>query len=182
MSEKLSVNYDKFSNLIKLTNKADILIFSTSSTGKLISKNDLIKIFKSREKKLLIVDLSVPTNVPDNVASISSVELVNVDDLKDEVNKNYKKRKDEIALACEIISKLTDDFDDWMASKKLIELITSIKYTIKKRISINNDCKCCVNIFDEHFNLIVKNIKSLRSSDKNNETLKIINAIFLNNG
>jgi len=182
LSEKLDINYDKFSNLIKLTKNADILIFSTSSTGKLILKKDLIKIFKNRNKELLIVDLSVPTNVPEDVVNISNIKLVNVDDLKEEVNKNYKKRKDEIDIACKIISKLTDDFDDWMASKKMIELITNVKSTINKKIKINNNCKCCENIFDEHFNLIVKNIKSLKFSDKNNETLKIINAIFLNNG
>ena len=46
---------------------------------------------KNRRKKLLLVDLSVPRNLESDLYELKNVEVINVDNLKDAVNDNYKK-------------------------------------------------------------------------------------------
>ena len=44
---------------------------------------------KDRDKPLLIVDLSVPRNINSDI-KINHLEIINIDNLKDIVNENYK--------------------------------------------------------------------------------------------
>jgi len=139
LSEKFKVNFSKIENLINFIGKSDLVIFSTSSKKKFINKNNLIDIFKKREKDLLIIDLSVPTNVSRSVETINGIKLVNIDNLKDEVNKNYKKRKDEIVLAKQFIAKLVNDFSYWLNSK-----------------SKSNNIEISKNLFDQKIDKTLK--------------------------
>ena len=109
----------------------DVAIFSTSSKEPLISKNELAKIRKESQKELLIIDLSVPRNIPNNCSDIENIKLINVDDLKDAVNHNYKKRRSQIIKAEKFIEDFLSDFDDWTNSRQLRPSILSIKKQIK---------------------------------------------------
>ena len=93
---------------------------------------------KRKNKKLLLVDLSIPRNIEGNISSISGVDLVSIDGLKDLVNKNYKKRKSEIEKAKKIIDNHISDFDSWISSRQLRTSILSIKKQVKKLIEINS--------------------------------------------
>lgn len=134
LSEKFNVNFSKIGNLTSFIQKSDLVIFSTSYKEKLIKKDNLTDIFNKRDKDLLIIDLSVPTNVSRAVNSINGISLVNVDNLKDEVNKNYKKRKDEIVLAKKFIDKLVLDFSHWLNSKRKSNNSGSLKNLVDKKI------------------------------------------------
>ena len=67
---------------------------------------------KDRDKPLLIVDLSVPRNINSDI-NINHLEIINIDNLKDIVNENYKKRRKQIIKAEEYIDDFLVDFDDW---------------------------------------------------------------------
>tara|TARA_B100000900_G_scaffold139902_1_gene118583 strand:- start:32802 stop:33998 length:1197 start_codon:yes stop_codon:yes gene_type:complete len=134
LSEKFNVNFSKIGNLTSFIEKSDLVIFSTSNNNKLINEDNLTDIFKKRDKDLLIIDLSVPTNVSRSVDNINGINLVNIDNLKDEVNKNYKKRKDEIVLAKQFINKLVHDFSHWLNSKRKSNKNDSLKNLVDKKI------------------------------------------------
>ncbi len=134
LSEKFNVNFSKIGNLTSFIEKSDLVIFSTSNNKKLLKEDDLTDIVKKRDKDLLIIDLSVPTNVSRAVGSINGINLVNIDNLKDEVNKNYKKRKDEIVLAKRLIDKLVHDFSHWLNSKRKSNNNDRLKNLVDKKI------------------------------------------------
>ena len=134
LSEKFNVNFSKIGNLTSFIEKSDLVIFSTSNNNKLLKEDNLTDIVKKRDKDLLIIDLSVPTNVSRAVGSINGINLVNIDNLKDEVNKNYKKRKDEIVLAKQLIDKLVHDFSHWLNSKRKSNNNDSLKNLVDKKI------------------------------------------------
>ena len=83
----------KFENFKSEIKESDVVIFSTSSKNTLLTKSDLINITLKRDKKLLLVDLSVPRNLSSDLYDLDNIEIINVDNLKDAVNENYKKRK-----------------------------------------------------------------------------------------
>ena len=191
-----SVDFSSFKEELK---KVDVAIFSTSSKNPLVSKNEVEKIMSERNNELLMIDLSVPRNIPDSCNKIGNVKLINVDGLKDVVNVNYKKRKAEVKKAEKFIDDFLSDFDDWTNSRQLRPSILSIKNQIKDVVveeTINNinssSCDCNSNIvnsdeFNEKLNKIyekfsdnlVRKIKEASNNGKDEKAIEIINQIFL---
>ena len=191
-----SVDFSSFKEELK---KVDVAIFSTSSKNPLLSKNEVEKIMSERDNKLLMIDLSVPRNIPDSCNKIGNVKLINVDGLKDVVNVNYKKRKAEVKKAEKFIDDFLSEFDDWTNSRQLRPSILSIKNQIKDVVveeTINNinssSCDCNSNIvnsdeFNEKLNKIyekfsdnlVRKIKEASNNGKDEKAIEIINQIFL---
>ena len=191
-----SVDFSLFKEELK---KVDVAIFSTSSKNPLLSKNEVEKIMSERDNELLMIDLSVPRNIPDSCNKIGNVKLINVDGLKDVVNVNYKKRKAEVKKAEKFIDDFLSEFDDWTNSRQLRPSILSIKNQIKDVVveeTINNinssSCDCNSNIvnsdeFNEKLNKIyekfsdnlVRKIKEASNNGKDEKAIEIINQIFL---
>ena len=191
-----SVDFSSFKEELK---KVDVAIFSTSSKNPLLSKNEVEKIMSERDNELLMIDLSVPRNIPDSCNKIENVKLINVDGLKDVVNVNYKKRKAEVKKAEKFIDDFLSEFDDWTNSRQLRPSILSIKNQIKDVVveeTINNinssSCDCNSNIvnsdeFNEKLNKIyekfsdnlVRKIKEASKNGKDEKAIEIINQIFL---
>ena len=191
-----SVDFSSFKEELK---KVDVAIFSTSSKNPLLSKNEVEKIMSERDNELLMIDLSVPRNIPDSCNKIGNVKLINVDGLKDVVNVNYKKRKAEVKKAEKFIDDFLSEFDDWTNSRQLRPSILSIKNQIKDVVveeTINNinssSCDCNSNIVNsDEFNAklnkiyekfsdnLVRKIKEASNNGKDEKAIEIINQIFL---
>ena len=184
-----SVKFKNFKNEIK---NSDVVIFSTSSKTPLLNKSDLYKIMTNRTKNLLLVDLSVPRNLASNLEEIDNVEVINVDNLKDAVNENYKKRKAEIIKAELYIEEFLVEFDDWTNTRLLRPSILSLKKQVRELVlnetlnysSINkndDDFNSHLNkVYDKFSNNLVKKIKKASNNGKDEKAIEIINQIFLN--
>ena len=177
IAEKFNLIFQPIELIYDLMKKCDIIIFSTSSSKKLITVKHVKEAITFRKKPLLIIDLSVPTNVPKNVGSINNVTLINIDGLKDEVNKNYIKRKNEIQNANTLIIKLVDEFTIWVNNKKIRSTISQFKINFDQIISKvkNNESQ---NILEKYKRNIINNIKNIELNNKQ-DTITIINNILL---
>ena len=198
-AKSLNINAIKFESFKKELLKVDVAIFSTSSKEALISKNELNEITSKRDKDLLIIDLSVPRNIPNDCQDLSNVKIINVDDLKDAVNLNYKKRKTQILQAEKFIEDFLSEFDDWTNSRQLRPSILSIKKQIKYIIvdetienvnSSSNGSNLCIldsDRFNERLNKVyekfsdnlIRKIKEASKNGKDEKAIGIINQIFL---
>ena len=188
-----SIKFRNFKNEIK---NCDVVIFSTSSRNTLLSKSDLLEIMNGREKKLLLVDLSVPRNLSSDLYGLENVEVINVDNLKDAVNENYKKRKGEIIKAELYIEEFLVEFDDWTNARSLRPSILSLKKQVRELIvneTLNNiedyyseqkngdDLNSHLSkVYDKFSNNLVKKIKKASNNGKDERAIEIINQIFLN--
>jgi glutamyl-tRNA reductase len=96
------VKLDKIEDVLK---DADVVICSTSAPHYLLKKERISKIMKQRTNKkgLMIIDISNPRNVEDSVQEIDSVNLNNIDDLREIADKNKDKRQEKIEKASQII-------------------------------------------------------------------------------
>ena len=198
-AKSLNINAIKFEAFKKELLKVDVAIFSTSSKEALISKNELDKITGKRDKDLLIIDLSVPRNIPNDCQDISNVKIINVDDLKDVVNLNYKKRKSQILQAEKFIEDFLSEFDDWTNSRQLRPSILSIKKQIKNIIvdetlenvnSSSNGSNISIldsdgfnerlnKVYEKFSDNLIRKIKEASKNGKDEKAIGIINQIFL---
>ena len=174
------VNFKKWKEKLY---SVDIIIFSTSSKKPLLTDSDLTNIDTKRNKKIVLVDLSVPRNIVID-KNYKNVDLVDLDKLKDKVNENYNKRISEIKKAEELVEKHVIEFNEWMDSRELRPSIISIKREIKSLISDSKNNgennKQIQEIYDKFSDKLVKKIISVSDNGKNTNALNIINKIFTN--
>ena len=139
--KELGYEFVKFENFKNEIENCDVVIFSTGSKKTLLNKSDLDKIMSRRKKNLLLVDLSVPRNLSSDLYNIKNIEIINIDNLKDAVNENYKKRKGEIIKAELYIEEFLVEFDDWTNTRLLRPSILSLKKQVRDLIvneTLNN--------------------------------------------
>ena len=177
IANKFNVEYQPIEMIYDLMTNCDVMVFSTSSTKKLIREKNVKKALISRKKPLLIIDLSVPTNVPKDVNLINKVTLINIDGLKDEVNKNYVKRKDEVEHANKLIKILVDEFEIWFKNSKIRYIINQFNEDFNQTISKIENIES-QNILKKFKNNIINNIKSIEYENEQ-DTISIINNILL---
>ena len=80
---------------------------------------------------MLIIDLSIPSNVDKNVTNHSKIELVDVDQLSAHIQQTIEQREKEIPKADKIIKEMTKDFLDWEKKRKLVPNIHHFKAVLK---------------------------------------------------
>ena len=188
VAETYDLDTIPYNQMLSKINDVDIVVFSTSSEHPLISKKD---IEGKSKKNLLFIDLSVPRNIDDNITEVGNIELINIDNLKDIVNKNYNKRKAEIDKSQKIIDSFLNEFDEWANSRQLRPSILSIKNKIKVLIQNNMNMKSSLsNKEDENINIkmnrvynklsdhLVKKIRIASDNGKDKSALEIIKKIF----
>ena len=102
--------------------QTDVLIVATGAQNPTISK----QLIHTR-KPLLILDLSVPRNVSDNVLELPNVNLVHLDKLSQMTDDTLAKRKEQIPHAERIIDEVILEFDAWMETRKFAPTIKALK-------------------------------------------------------
>ena len=128
--------------------------------------------------------------------NIKNIEIINIDNLKDAVNENYKKRKSEIIKAELYIEEFLVEFDDWTNTRLLRPSILSLKKQVRDLIvneTLNNiedyyndqkngeDLNSHLNkVYDKFSSNLVKKIKKASNNGKDEKAIEIINQIFLN--
>ena len=173
---------------------SDVVIFSTGSKSPLLTKKDIEQNIKKRNNKLLLVDLSVPRNLSHDLEEVNNIEIINIDNLKDTVNENYKKRKAEVIKAELYIEEFLVEFDDWTNTRLLRPSILSLKKQVRelflnetisniKNLSKNATSKDLSlrlsKAYDKFSDNLVKKIKKASDNGKDEKAIEIINQIFL---
>ena len=145
LAGKFKVLAKNYSQLQEEIAKADVLIVATGAQNPTIDKELIVS-----EKDLLILDLSIPKNVSENVKKLPNVELIHLDELSSITDKTLKERKNQIPAARTIISEIQDEFETWLENRKFAPTIKALKekLSIFAKTEINNQRKK-----DSSFNL-----------------------------
>lgn len=104
----------------------DVLIVATSAALPTISKELIYT-----KKPLLILDLSIPKNVADNVTELENVSVVHLDHLSQMTDETLEKRKQFIPQAEAINDEIKADFIKWLETRKFAPVIKALKKKLK---------------------------------------------------
>ncbi len=104
----------------------DVLIVATSAQSPTISKELIYT-----KKPLLILDLSIPKNVSDDVSELENVTLIHLDYLSQITDDTLERRKQFIPEAEEIIDEVKHDFIQWLETRKFAPVIKALKKKLK---------------------------------------------------
>lgn len=93
---------------------ADVVVVSTGANQPVLTRKQLQEAMKDRRARpLLVVDLSVPRNVEPSAAKIDNLFLHAVDALEHIIQRNLKRRKEEVPQVEEIIDQELELFRQW---------------------------------------------------------------------
>jgi glutamyl-tRNA reductase len=109
----------------------DVVFVSTTAPYYLITHERISKAMSTRDKGMLVFDLSNPRTVEDQIAIIKGIKLINMDQIAEIAENNLKLRKNEIASAEQIIDKEALLFADILKNKRMEQLIDSVFRTVE---------------------------------------------------
>ncbi len=172
-------------NLQDEINTSDIAIIATGAQKPTVYKS-LIK----TDKPLLILDLSIPKNVNENVRELNNITLVHLDDLAKITDKTLEKRKSLIPDAEQIIDDIKSEFNTWLDTLKFVPTIQAIKHkltdfknsevnTQRKKISDFNEAQAELisnNLIQKITNQVAHHLRE--DNNASDESLALIKKIF----
>ncbi|MCL7765200.1 glutamyl-tRNA reductase [Polaribacter sp. Z014] len=185
VKEHASIRKSLIENLSEEIEKADVLIVSTGADKPTITKEHI-----SKNKELLILDLSMPENVAKEVTYLEGISLVNVDELSKITDETLAVRQQEVPYAEAIIETHKAEFNEWLnhrrftpaiaALKKSLENITSdeINFQKKKIVGFDeNQAEILTSRFIQKITTqFVKHLKDEETSVS--QSLQVINKVF----
>lgn len=112
--------------------EVDIVITSTSSMDYVISY-DIVKnsLRKRRNHPLFFIDIAVPRDVDPRVNDLENVYLYDIDELKEVVEENTFRRKEEALKAERIVQEEVIRFEKWLKTLDVVPTIMSLKDKIE---------------------------------------------------
>ncbi|MES2747683.1 MAG: glutamyl-tRNA reductase [Bacteroidota bacterium] len=155
LAQKLDVIVKDYADLQLELQKADVVVVATGAQNPTIDKTIL-----NLKKPLLILDLSIPKNVNENVQEIEGVTLIHLDYLSQITDETLEKRKLHIPAAEVIIEEIKDDFIAWTKNRKFAPTIQALKEKLNsiKESELNIQRKKLSNFDEEQAELISNKI------------------------
>jgi len=122
LAGKLNLIVKDYSELHLELQKADVVVVATGAQNPTIDKAIL-----NLKKPLLILDLSIPKNVNENVKDLLGVTLIHMDHLSQMTDETLEKRKTHIPAAEAIIEEIKEEFTVWTKARKFAPTIHALK-------------------------------------------------------
>jgi len=122
LAQKLDVIVKDYADLQLELQKADVVVVATGAQNPTIDKAIL-----NLKKPLLILDLSIPKNVNENVKEVDGVTLIHLDHLSQITDETLENRKMHIPAAEVIIEVIKDEFMVWTKNRKFAPTIQALK-------------------------------------------------------
>ena len=122
LAQKLDLIVKDYADLQLELQKADIVVVATGAQNPTIDKTIL-----NLKKPLLILDLSIPKNVHENVTDVEGVTLIHLDHLSQITDETLENRKLHIPHAEAIIEEINQEFTEWTKNRKFAPTIQALK-------------------------------------------------------
>ena len=122
LAGKLNLIVKDYADLQLELQKTDVVVVATGAQNPTIDKAIL-----NLKKPLLILDLSIPKNVNENVKDLENVTLVHLDDLSQITDETLENRKLHIPAAEAIIDEIKEEFITWTRGRKFAPTIHALK-------------------------------------------------------
>ena len=180
---KFNVLVKEYGELPTEIRKTDVLVVATGAQQPTISKDIIHK-----DTPLLILDLSIPSNVHSNVEELEHVTLINLDSLSQITNKALEDRRQYIPQAETILEEVKEEFLQWLEHRQYAPALRALKakLTTQQSSEIKNQEKKAVlkpeaiSVSDQMIQKITGQLANYLKENPNkaSTTLDVIQEVF----
>jgi glutamyl-tRNA reductase len=155
LAGKLNLIVKDYAELHLELQKADVVVVATGAQNPTIDKAIL-----NLKKPILILDLSIPKNVHENVKDLEGVTLIHMDHLSQMTDDTLENRKKHIPAAEAIIAEVKAEFKVWTKGRKFAPTIHALKAKLNdiKQGELNFQRKKITDFNEEQAELISNRI------------------------
>jgi len=126
LTKSVQVKASRHEELQREIQENDIVIVATGASSPTVRESDVIK-----DKKQLIIDLSIPRNVDPKLSGYKEKDVIDVDMLSEKTERTLEERRKQIPLVEEIIKKHKLEFYEWLSFRKSTPAINSLKKSLE---------------------------------------------------
>ena len=187
IATKLNLRVRPYSELQTEIRQADILVVATGA-----SKPTITPALIFNKKPLIILDLSVPKNVSEEVSGLNQVEVIDIDQLSKITDDTLEKRKEFLPMAESIYKEILLEFMTWVDNRKFANTLAALKeklsqfkaeeidFQSKRNKSVAKNCDAFDDFGDRLVQKITKQFANfLRETDSDlEEKMKLIESVF----
>ena len=119
---KFNVIVKDFADLSAEIAQTDVLVVATGASVPTVYKESI-----PTDRPILILDLSIPKNVDEQVKTLSNVTLIHMDELSKRKDEALERRKEAIPQALQIIEEVKEEFLHWLDNRKFAPTIKALK-------------------------------------------------------
>ena len=120
----MAVSMDRMVDAVR---DSDLVLVATGAPHTVVHKPAIISAMATRpDRKLLVIDVSIPHNVDEDITTVGNVELKNMDSLESIAKQNVLRRTSEISSAEKIISQELEKIDSERREETANEIIKAI--------------------------------------------------------
>ena len=123
-----------FCNVSDILARADLAIVATNAPHILIDRKMIEGILPKRNSELLIIDISVPRNVSDDVGFLNGVEVDSMAEISEISHENLMNRRNEIIHAERIVSSEMENIEAEISERKADD-------TIRRIVTMTNELR-----------------------------------------
>ncbi len=145
IAANLPVEVIPFSSIRENADAFDAIITCTNAPDPFIRAE-----YFSTPKIRLLIDLSVPANIHENVEELENVHLVNVDDISVMLDNTINRRMADLPKAEAIIAECIEAFYDWLATFQHAPAINDMKRKLLLWSGTNNKNSCLASTGVSH--------------------------------
>ena len=127
MAGKFKLIVKDYADLPVEIRKADIIIVATGAEKPTLSKSLI-----HTESPLLVLDLSIPQNVDDDVLDLPNVTRIHIDELSSMTDNTLFERQKEIPKAKAIIEEVVKEFTNWLGTRSFAPTVQALKQMMEK--------------------------------------------------
>ena len=184
MAGKFKLIVKDYADLPVEIRKADIIIVATGAEKPTLSKSLI-----HTESPLLVLDLSIPKNVDDDVLDLPNVTRIHIDELSRITDNTLTERQKEIPKAEAIIEEVVEEFTDWLGTRSFAPTVQALKQMMEKleQQALAHHQKKHPNLKLEEATLLSQHLiqkitnrvaNHMRNSDNTAESVKTIQDVF----
>ena len=119
---KFNVIVKDFADLSAEIAQTDVLVVATGASVPTVYKESI-----PTDRPILILDLSIPKNVDEQVKTLPNVTLIHMDELSKRKDEALERRKEAIPQALQIIEEVKEEFLHWLDNRKFTPTIKALK-------------------------------------------------------
>ncbi|MEQ1440455.1 glutamyl-tRNA reductase [Fontimonas sp. SYSU GA230001] len=107
---------------------ADLVVSSTAARGYIIDREAMQRAVQARRRKpVFMIDLAVPRDIDPRIADVEDIYLYSIDDLRDVIAQNLKRREDAARQAEVLVQAQAEEFARWLESRDASSTIQAIR-------------------------------------------------------
>jgi glutamyl-tRNA reductase len=117
-----------FEERMNAVREAEVVVVTTGADEPVLTRKQLKEAMRARSTSpLLVVDLGVPRNVEPSAGKIENVFLHTIDSLENLIQRNLKRRKEEVPRVQEIIEEELGQFRAWFRNLEAEPVVAQIQ-------------------------------------------------------